>query len=224
MAKIDSDGRVGSLGELALLVKMLEVATNAPDSLKSYALRQIEVAVDTGSGPTRDGGTLDPGTITTSEVKLLRRILFAQASDGPGTISRAEAAMLFRIKNKTLGAANAPEWKTLFVQAVGNHLMVASNYTPLSRERAGELEAFMNDTRIDVGRFFDRMSKAKVSDGIDALVNPGDAPDIDAFADDGVNDGELDWAKGAIDSDRILDPLEEALVAFVAEERGTKLR
>jgi hypothetical protein len=223
LAKIDQDGRVGSLGELELLVTVLETATNAPDSLKTYALRQIEAVVQTGSGPTRDGGALDPGCVTAAEAKLLRRILFAQGGDGPAIVSRAEADMLFRIKDKTLDAANAPEWKTLFVQAVGNHLMVASNFVPLSRARASELDAFMNDHSVDVGRFLMRMSKANPLDGVDAIANPGDAPDIDAFADDGVDAGEIDWVARAMNADGRLDVFETALAAFVAEERGTKL-
>ena len=55
IARIDRDGRVDSLGELELLIKVLENATNVPDSLKNYALSQIEAAVLTGAGPTRDG-------------------------------------------------------------------------------------------------------------------------------------------------------------------------
>jgi len=224
IARIDSDGRVGSLGELELLVKVLEQASNVPDSLKAYALRQIEAVVESGSGPTRDGGTLDPGSITAAEVKLLRRILFAQSSDGPATISRAEAEMLFRLKDKTLGAANAPEWKTLFVQAVGNHLMVASNYTPLSRERASELDAFMNDTDVDVGSLLRRTIRASFGDGLRAVRSPARAPNIDAFSDDDVDANQAEWVKNAIDSDGAVDPLEEALVAFVLAERGVALR
>lgn len=223
IARIGKDGRVDTLGELELLVKVLEAATNVPDSLKMYTLRQIEAVVMTGSGPTRDGGTIDATTITRSECKLLRRVLFAQSGDGPATISRAEAEMLFRIKDATLGAANAPEWKTLFVQALGNHLMVASNYTPLDRARAIELDAFMADTRAGVGRFFASMAKAKFRDGVDAIRNPGDAPDIDAFSDDDVDAGEADWVAAKLAADGKRDALEEALIAFVAEERGATL-
>ncbi len=223
MTKIDSDGRVESLGELELLVKLLEAATSVPDSLKAYALQQIEAAVASGTGPTRDGAALDPGSINTTEVKLLRRILFAQGSDGPATISRAEAAMLFRLKDATLSASNAPEWKTFFVQAVGNHLMVATNYQPLDRARAAELETFMNDTDAGVGRFLRRMLKARVKDGVAAVRKPDELADMGVFAEDAVDADELAWAKATIDHDRILDPLEEALVAFVAQERGTKL-
>jgi hypothetical protein len=220
MARIDRDGRVESLGELELVVKLLETATNVPAALKTYALRQIEAVVMTGTGPTRDGGTLDAATITASEVKLLRRILFAQAGDGPATISRAEAELLFRIKDATLDADNAPEWKTLFVQAVGNHLMVASNYVPLERSRAAELETFMNDDSVNVGRFLDRMAKASFFDGVDAIRNPGDAPDIDAFSDDDVDADETVWVDASLAADGKRDPLEEALVTFLKDERA----
>ena len=51
IARIDHDGRVDTLSELELLVKVLETALNAPASLKDYALRQIEDAVLSGTGP-----------------------------------------------------------------------------------------------------------------------------------------------------------------------------
>ncbi|GAA0338073.1 hypothetical protein GCM10009087_55690 [Sphingomonas oligophenolica] len=223
MAKIDSDGRVDSLGELELLVKILEDATNVPESLKAYALKQIETVVLTGTGPTRDGGSLDAGSITASEVKLLRRMLFAQSSDGPGTVSRAEAEMLFRIKDATLGATNAPEWKTLFVQAVGNHLMAHSDYHPITRERAAELDAFMNGTHVGIGGFFRRMMASNPIDGARNLRAGLAAPaDYDAAvaADNAVTPVENAWLNAEIEADKQHDPLEEALLAFIAAERG----
>ena len=135
ISKVDQDGWIGSLGELMLLVIIMETPTNLPDSLKSYPLRQIEAATETGRGPTRDDGSLDPGCITDSGVKLLRRVRFAQASDGPAIISRTKAETLFRLEDKDLGAASVAGWKTMFVQAVGNHPMAASNYQPLTRAR-----------------------------------------------------------------------------------------
>ncbi len=223
MAKIDSDGRVDSLGELELLVKILEDATNVPEQLKSYALKQIETVVLTGTGPTRDGGSLDAGSINASEVKLLRRMLFAQASDGPGSISRAEAEMLFRIKDATLGANNAPEWKTLFVQAVGNHLMAHNDYHPITRERAAQLDAFMNDTHVSIGGFFKRMMTSGgpiegVRDIRAELAAPADH-DAAVAADNAITPVENSWLNAEIDADNQHDPLEEALLAFIAEER-----
>ena len=226
MAKIDADGRVDSLGELELLVKILENATNVPETLKGYALRQMEQIVLTGTGPTRDGGSLDPGSINATEAKLLRRMLFAQAGDGPASISRAEAELLFRIKDATLGSDNAPEWKALFVQAVGNHLMAHNLYHPLELERAVRLNAFMNDTHSSVGGFLGRMFRASPAQGFGDVFGKREAVDEDAAiaADKAIDSGEGAWLKGEINADSKLDPLEEALLAFVAEESGTSIK
>lgn len=226
MSRIDMDGRVDTLGELELLVKILEDATNVPEMLKNYALRQIETIVLTGAGPTRDGGALDAGSITAAEVKLLRRMLFAQASDGPAAISRAEADLLFRIKDATLAAANAPEWKTLFVQAVGNHLMAHSDYRPLARNEAAKLDAFMNDTGAGVGGFLGRMGRAGLTEGFRTLFGaPAKTEDHDAAValDRAIAPDELSWLKEKVQADTTLDPLEKALLAFVAEESGSAL-
>jgi hypothetical protein len=227
MAKIDSDGRVDSLGELTLLVKILEAATNVPDALKTYALRQIEQVVLTGEGPTRDGGSLDTGSISEAEVKLLRRILFAQASDGPGLISRAEADMLFRVKDATLGANNGPGWQQLFVQAVGNHLMAHSDYAPLARDEAARLDAFMNDTHVSIGGFFSRIGKANFTEAFSSLFGAKAARvdhDASVAADRAIAPDEAAWLKAQIDADGSLDPLEKALLAFVADESGESVR
>lgn len=92
-------------------MKLLEVAVAAPASLRNYALAQVEAAVMTSRGPTRDGGELVLNSITAAEVALLRRIIFAAAGDGPASVSRAEADILFRIKDATLGAANDADWQ-----------------------------------------------------------------------------------------------------------------
>lgn len=223
MARIDADGRVESRAELETLVKILEVAVNVPDTLKAYALRQIEDVVASGAGPTR-AGALDPGSINATEVALLRRMLFAASGDGPGCISRAEAELLFGLKAATMGAANAPEWKTLFVQAVGNHLMAHSDYRALSRDRAGQLDAFMNDTQASVGGFLGRMGES-VANGafLDLFGSKPAKPDHDAAvaADRAIAPDEAAWLKAQVDADGTLDDLEKALLAFVAEESGS---
>jgi hypothetical protein len=225
IARIDQDGRVDSLSELELLVKILEAATNAPDSLKAYALAQIEAAVLTGAGPTRGGDALDPGSVNAAEARLLRRILFAQAGDGPACISRAEADLMFRIKDLTLDAANAPEWDKLFVQAVGNHLMAYNSYRPLARDEAARLEAFVDDNQPHIGGFFRRMAAAGLS-GFSAVAAP-DRPASDREALEAaaraIAPGEADWLIARLDARPEIDRLEAALLAFVAEESGQTL-
>jgi hypothetical protein len=221
IAAISRDGRVESLGELELLVKVLEAATNVPESLKTFALAQIEQAVLTGEGPTRDGGSLGAGAISASEVKLLRRMLFAQAGDGPASISAAEAELLFRLKDATLGAENAPEWKTLFVQGVGNHLMAYTSYRPLDRQAAARLDAFMDDSTVRIGGLLGRMAQAGLAGtGFAALAEP-ERPDHEAAADaaQAVTPMESAWLQAKVDADTVLDPLEQALLDFIAEER-----
>ncbi len=232
MAQIDKDGRVESLGELELLVKILEKATSAPPTLQSYALKQIEHTVLSGAGPTRDGGQLNPGSVDAAEVALLRRILFSQASDGPACISHDEAEMLFRIKDATLLHNNAPEWKQLFVQGVGNYLMAHASHTPLAREDAARLEGFMDKAQPSIGGFFGRMQGVSFADAFKAFFaawrSSDEAEKIAAHDaavayDKAVTADEEAWLKAKLDADATLDPIEKALLAFVLEETGQKL-
>jgi hypothetical protein len=221
-SRIDQDGRVDTLAELELLVKILEKATNVPQGLKDYALRQIEIVVISGKGPTR-GGDISPNRIDDAEVALLRRMLFAQASDESILVSAAEADMLFRLKDATLGKDNAAGWQTLFVQCVGNHLMAHSDYRPLARDEAAQLDAFMDNTKVSIGLFLGRMAKLEVGRAATDLfgrraTDAGvDRRIADARA---ISPDEQAWLKARIDSDGTLDPLERALLAFIAEESG----
>lgn len=224
MARIDRDGRVDSRAELELLVKILEVSTAVPESLQRYALAQIEAVVLTGAGPTR-GGALDPGSVNATEAQLLRRILFAQAGDGPACTSRAEADMLFRIKDVSLGAANAPEWEKLFVQAVGNHLMAYNSYRPLARDEAARREAFVADNQPSIGGFFRRMASAGLSGFSSASASSAAQPDHDALQAEAraINPAEAAWLKERLAAQPGHDPLEVALLSFIADESGQTL-
>lgn len=220
MSKVSADGRLDSMTELELLVRVLERAHNAPDSLKDFVLAEIERAVMSGSGPTRKGGELQAGVVTEADCQA-RRTIFSAGGDRPAAVSREEAEMLFRIKDATLGAANAPEWKQLFVQGVGNYLQgYVALSAQLSRERAAELDAFMNDTQSRVGRFVGRMAKG-VPNGFGVVFGrKGAAPsraDRAAEAEE-VTPDEKAWLDSEIGADGQIDELEQALLAFVAEE------
>ncbi|MDE2436448.1 MAG: hypothetical protein KGM49_09325 [Sphingomonadales bacterium] len=225
IARIDHDGRVDSLTELELLVKVLEIARSVPANLKDYALRQIEEAVLTGEGPTRTG-TLDPKAITEAECDVLRRVIFAAGGDRPAAVSRAEAEMLFRLKDATLYEINAPGWERVFVQGVANYLLGFETPEPLSRERAAELEAFMSSEGHGIGSFLGRMMHSEVEDNAGAAF--GSLLDISQpIAEDAEDKAEIDeaeelWLRDRIDADEELDDMEKALLAFIAEETGTE--
>ena len=224
IARLDRDGRLDSQAELELLVRVLEKALGTPDRLKDYALAQIERAVLTGEGPTRDGGTLSAGSITEAECKLLRRVIFASGGDRPSAVSQREAEMLFRLKDASLGAPNAAEWQRLFVQGVGNYLQGWTGGRPLSRDQAAHLESFMNDHSHGLGSFFGRMSQVGASDLARAArdVFGGSKPAGRDYAGEADSDAALTspekaWLDGRIEADGRTDPLEEALIAFLAE-------
>jgi hypothetical protein len=236
ISRLDRDGRVDSMAELELLAVLFDKAEAVPDRLKAYALAQIEQAVLTGSGPTRDGGTLDgaldgsgPGgaRITPTESRLLRRFIFAFAGDGPGGVSRAEAEMLFRIKDATLGADNAPDWADLFVKGVANHLMAHNRFAQLSAERAGALDSFMNDTSPRLGAFLGRMAGSNIGGSFREAARDvlgfgrkGSGRDLGAemAADQRITESEDAWLQAQVDANNQLDVLDKALLRFIAEE------
>jgi hypothetical protein len=222
--QIDRDGAPISPLELELVVKVLESALDAPASLKAYALRQIEASVLNGEGPTR-GRPVRPGTIDEAEVGLLRRIIFAAGGDGALVVSQDEAETLWRLKDESLGADNAPGWKTLFVQAVGNHLMAYSSYRPLDRGEAARLEAFVEDRRGGVLGFFGRMRPASPAEAARSLLGGARSAaghDEAVGAARAITPLESAWLKQRLDADGARDPLEEALLAFIAEESGQR--
>lgn len=211
MQRIDHDGRVDTLAELELLVRLIERADNVPDDLKAYVLVQIKRAVLTGEGPTRHGDSLTPGRIGTAEVRLLRRVLYAAGGHAPAHISAAEAELLFAIKDATVHGDNAPEWQTLFVQALSLHILTDPVYQALHRDEAARLNAFMADTSSSVGGFIGRMA---ASVGKAAPQAPRKTV---AKRNTAVSERKQDWLQAMIDSDGKLDPLERALLKALAE-------
>jgi hypothetical protein len=218
--RLDRDGQLKGMTELELLVRVLERGFNVPQQLKSYILQQLEQAVLTGSGPTRSG-ELVAGSINTTEAALLRRVLFAPAGDGPAAVSCIEAELLFRLKDASLGAANAPEWKRMFVQGVANYLQgVASRTAQISREQAAELEAFVADDSTHVARFLGRMVQSspdafgvafgKKQPTRDPLAELSEAEKVDA--------AEKQWLDAHVKADGTIDEYETALIAFLAED------
>lgn len=224
IARIDRDGKLGTLAELELLVRVLEIAHNAPDRLKAYALKQIEDVVLTGEGPTRHGELAAKG-INDSECALLRRLIFAPAGDRTAAVSKAEAELLFRLKDATLYDVNAPEWEKLFVQGVANYLFGFSGHEPLTRDRAAELEKFMARECAGVGAFLGKVftSKPDRDGAFGSLLDIGQHPsDLDGSAEDAaeLTAEESQWLTDLLEADEELDPLEKALLAWVAEETG----
>lgn len=221
---VSRDGRIESHAELELVARVLEKALNAPASLKAFALKAVEQAVLQERGPQRRGGTLTPGAIGEPEIGLLRRILFAPAGDGALLVGREEAELIWRLKDATLGAANAPGWPRLFAQAIGNHLQAHGRHRPLDRAEAARLEAFMDDRTSRVGAFLGRMGQAVAAAPfkralLEREAERGAAAHAAAVAWSAqVTPDERAWLTAKLDADGGIDACEQALLDFLAED------
>ena len=224
IAMVSADGRVCSMTELELLAQVIERGLGVPNSLRDYVLGVVEAEVLTGSGPLRSGEELSATHVTAGETHLIRRVIFGSASERPAAVSRSEAEMLFRLKDATLHQANAPEFERLFVQGVGNYLLgFASHTAHVSRERMLELEAFVADNRVRVGRFMGAMAKAApnafgVVFGRKADPLPSRAAQVAEAAE--FTAVEQEWLDAMMAANGEVDSYDRALLAFIAEEAG----
>ncbi|VVT02954.1 hypothetical protein [Erythrobacter sp. EC-HK427] len=219
--QVQRDGKVCSMTELEVLTRIIEKAQNVPESLKAFVLRVLEDEVMTGTGPTRCGGELSDTHVSEAECTLIRRVIFGAGGDRPAGVSRAEAEMLFRIKDATEHAANAPEFKRLFVQGVGNYLMgFASSSAQLTRERQLELDAFVADNTASVGRFMGEMAVATPNIFGMVFGRKPAAPSREerVAAEAELTGGEQDWLDAQIAVNGKVDAYDQALLKFLAEE------
>ena len=218
---VEADGKVCSMTELELLVQVIEKGLGVPDALKAYVLKVIEAAVLTGTGPTRDGGELSDTHVTPAEAKMLRRVVFGSASDKPGAVSLREAEMLFRLKDATLHQANAPEFKAIFVQGVGNALMgYANEAAHVSRERMLQLEAFVADNKPQLGRFMGQMAREvpNVFGVVFGKRNAAPSREEQVAAAEAIVPYEQEWLDAQIAANGQVDDYDRALLDFIEQQ------
>jgi hypothetical protein len=225
IGQIDSNGEVDSMVELEAMVRILERAENTPDRLKDYVLGVVEREVLSGVGPTRCGGALSATHISAAECRIIRRVIFASGGHGPAAVTRHDAEMLFRLKDATLAEENAAEWDDLFIDGVANFLkgFVLPN-AQLSHDRKRELEAFIADSSVSVGRFMGRVAKEapQVANHFGKVFGkkPDSGTDFDALAAAGevVTDFESSWLEAMVSADGEVDELESRLIGRLAAE------
>ena len=223
IGQVEADGKICSMTELELLTRIIERAQNVPETLKTFVLGVLEREVLEGVGPTRCGGELSDTHVSTAECRIMRRIIFGQASDRPAAVSRREAEVLFQIKNAVAGNDNAPEFERLFVQGVGNYLMgFAHSSGQISRERMLELEAFVADNKASIGRFMGNMAKntPNAFGVVFGRKDEGSSRAEQAAAEAKVTGIEQAWLDQQIAANGEVDAYDKALLEFIAEETG----
>lgn len=108
MARFGADGARET--ELAALLKLLERAESAPESLCVFTRERV-------------AALMADRPMGAAEVEFVRRSLYASAGSGATAVTEAEARWLFALDAATDGRANDPAWRDLFVKAQLNHLM-----------------------------------------------------------------------------------------------------
>ncbi|MGH1417322.1 MAG: hypothetical protein ACRBCJ_00515 [Hyphomicrobiaceae bacterium] len=226
--KISADGKVDSRTELELLVNVLDHARWSPQNLSEFALEQVKHAVVFGDGPLRGANALEPGTITTAEVELLRRILYAFGGDANIAITQAEAEVLFEINDATAREVPNPAWTELFCKAILNSLMAHSGYAVPSREAALRSEAWLESRgELSLGGIM----KAAVTKGLNGVMTAYreqsseeramarlERQRIEIITHEEITETEADWLIKRLDRDGVLTINEEALVDYITNE------
>lgn len=229
MSHISRDGRVASRTELELLVNVLDKARWTPVSLVKFALDQVRYAVVKGRGPLRDGTGIAAGAITTAEVELLRRILYAFGGDGCVAVTKDEADVLFDIDEAVAEAPPNPAWTDLFVKAIANVIMASSGYrTPTREEALRQESALINpDQQTSMLAFLLSMVRSNLDSVKDAYHDQ--TPEeralarlehqrIEIITNEVITEAEASWLSGRLCHDGRLSPSETALVAYIKQE------
>src|SRR5215831_13688947 len=188
---------------------------------------QVKQAVLSGAGPMRLGEMLEPGTVSESDVNLLRRILYAAASDGCIAITRVEAEVLFEIDESSSGRDNHPAWTDLFVKAIANCVMAASGYAPPPRQAAlaGEarldrrgnfpLDAIARGVEPGLKGFFAGYREQTTEEGAIARLT---RQKVEIITHDAVEPANAGWLAQRIGRQGRLTPNECALLMFLKTE------
>jgi hypothetical protein len=226
---ITVDGRVDGRTELELLVNVVHWAESVPEDLILLMLQAVKESVVT---PFRApyGRGRNAGTVTATDVQLVRRAVYAPGGGGSYTVTRREAEMIFAINDATVGSDNDPGWQDLFVKAIASHLMFPRPAPkPMSAEAYNRREAWLEESRgvgrllADVGRNVARFYLAEGWSSWDPFGARAAAERKaqeesrlrEALARESIDAAEARWLLTRIADDGALHPNEIALLKLI---------
>lgn len=212
IARIKADGHVLVRSEFETLLHVMERAREVPDRLAAFALGLVKDIILHGDGTAITGEKHAPGVVTSADVNALRRTLFVASSEGFGSVSRAEADVLYDIADATAGADNDPAFDDLFARAVGNHILSGAGRRAPDRKEALRRQAWLDERR-------------PLRSGITATLRgivfgrrETPAETIPSATTEIVTSEEAAWLKSRIHRNGEIDRAERALLAFLREE------
>ena len=230
-----SDGQVESATELALLVNVIHWAASCPEDLVEQTVSAVHDSV-LNPDEAAYGAGRQPNHIDDIDVALIRKVIFAGASDGGFTVSRWEAEMLLSLHDATRQAQNSDEWRDLFVKGVANYLMFprGAPEVPNAEEFAAR-EEWLAERRgagqvmLEVMKNVGSMNYARVWRQADVF---GTRQSLrrerlqasrmeDAFRREGIDEAEAAWVLEWLATDGELHANERALLNFIADNATT---
>jgi hypothetical protein len=226
MNAISRGNHIASRAEMELLITVLEKSKRSPDVLSAFALSQIADAILDHKGPLADQNRRN-GVITSRDVDMLRRVLYAFGGEGSVGITKSEAEVLFRLNDKSVETENDPAWSDLFVKAIANYMMAVSSYSVPSRKEALRREDWLNKQG-ESRSFFTRM----MADGLKGIIAAYLAPssvetayaaqnakfERDEKAASAINQAEAHWLVERMNKDGYIRSNEKMLLSFFKKE------
>ncbi len=234
------NNRIDSATELEALANILHWAEWVPAELAEFVLLAVKESVLEPDAAAY-GRDRRPKVIDAIDIELIKRAVYAPASAGRIRVTRAEADALFDLNDGTVREENAAAWKSLFVYAIGNHLMFPREIpAPPTAEEVLRREQWLKE-RDGVGGFLKKVGsetakitsetfgrrradlEARFSLALQAINKPVRARDLEAEARDAgialereaVDEEEARWLLGRLNRDNTLDDNERALLAFI---------
>jgi len=110
ISKIQADEKVDDV-ELSLLVNIIVTAKRTTESLQEFVLSSLKASI------------LADGMIDAQEVDMIKAVIYGAGGGAGAGVDRAEADFLFKLNDAVSGSNNAPEWHSLFVEALTKHVL-----------------------------------------------------------------------------------------------------
>ena len=214
IARIKADGHVLIRSEFETLLRVMERAREVPDRLAAFALGLVHDIILNGDGTAITGEKHAPGVVTAADVAALRRTLFVASSEGFGSVTRAEADVLFDIADATADADNDSGFDDLFARAVGNHLLSGQGRHAPDRKEALRREAWLDERR-PLGSGITSTLRGLVFGRRSAPAVVTAAPALPTAI---VTSEEAEWLNTRIHRSGRVGSAERALLAFLRQE------
>lgn len=227
------DNRIESGTELELMCNIMHWAESCPAELAEFVLYAVRDSIldpdESSYGRDREPKVVDP-----VDVELIKRAIYAPATQSGTTVTRKEADVIFDINDATIETTNHPSWDRLFVFAIANHLMYPlAPYVPAPAEEVLRREEWLKERRgtakllKQVGKelvFSAKTGRLEWKHTMDTVLE-GSVREIDAaeearlameFRDrESIDETGARWLIERIERDGVLHKNEVALLTFI---------